>query len=256
MPKYFRPTPNSVKTQLYEALKDNLGDGVSDSDTSTIACLLKTIATELDALNSYMNKCANNLIPKRTFLFLDRIEKIYGLSYNKNLSYIDRINRLNVYVSSYKQIITYNFLYEKLKLLSPNLFNNIVLFRYEDGLSHNFGTDYVRKIDDETNSFPTRAYLFANGGYTITGGNVYTYTTGSNDKWVSTTLVIGIVVNEDKDNITVTDRKKIEMDLMTEYLLKFLPGHVDFAYYVDTDFILADDYEVYGSLLDSFSTLN
>jgi hypothetical protein len=111
-------------------------------------------------------------------------------------------------------------------VLSPLLFNNIVLFKYEDGLSHTFGTDYIRKIDDATNYYPTREYLTTYGGYTIIGGNTYDYVVGTNDMWFSTTMAIGIVINEDPESISVTDRKKIEMDLMSEYLNKFLPAHV------------------------------
>ena len=256
MPKFFRNNNDPVKNALYQALKDNLGDGISESDDSRIACLLKTVSIELDALHSYLNKCANNLIIQKTYLFLDRVEKIYGLSYNKNLNYIDRLNRLKIFVSSYKQIITYNFLYEKLKLLAPNLFGNIVLFRYEDGLSHIFGTDYSRKIDDVTIIFPTDEYLKTEGGYDIVGGNSYIYYKGSSDKWFSTTLTIGILINEDKDSITVKDRKKIEIDLISEYLLKFLPAHIDFVFFVDTNFTAADDELTQGSKLDSFSALS
>jgi hypothetical protein len=131
-----------------------------------------------------------------------------------------------------------------------------VLFRYEDGLSHIFGTDYSRKIDDVTIIFPTDEYLKTEGGYDIVGGNSYIYYKGSSDKWFSTTLTIGILINEDKDSITVKDRKKIEIDLISEYLLKFLPAHIDFVFFVDTNFTAADDELTQGSKLDSFSALS
>lgn len=248
--KFFR-TGGSNNTQLetiYNDLKQSIGTAYNtEEDDNLINIDLFCEAKELDAKFDFTTYMINQTIPLKIDVNqLSAVEQKYNIYNNSNSDSTIRRKKIDIFQKTYKNTITYGSLYDNLKLLAPNTFNNIFLFHAAStDYSKMFGIDYILQSVNGVPFYPLRPIdedtVILDSD--VTGGLDLIYKYGTTSKWWTSLFKIGILIHTTNQYSAEFQQELFDMK---EYLTKFLPAHLDFVFFKDLGF------QIEVSKLDGF----